>query len=131
MSYAYSAAKTWEGTQNGRRTWIYTISETGIVDANSEWHFSTHIPNVGTITALTVTATKGAGAATTIQPVIGSATGLTNIYSAGSTTAIASTAADSTNHRFQGITHAFYGKTGANGTADSAVTVLTFCEGHL
>lgn len=131
MAHTYSAAKTWEGIQNGRRVFVYAITETGIVDANSEWTLSTSlIPVVGTITEIRVAATKGAGTATTIQPVIGSATGRTDVYSAGSTTAIASAATVVTDQRFSNTNHALYGKTGANGTADSAVTTLTIRQGH-
>jgi hypothetical protein len=131
MAYTYSAAKTWEGIIAGRRVFVYAITETGIADANSEWTLSTAlVPVVGTITHIRVAATKGAGVATTIQPVIGSATGRTDVYSAGGTTAIASAATVVTDNRFSGITHALYGKTGANGTSDSAVTTLTIRAGH-
>ena len=132
MPYASSAAKTWDGIVDGRRVIIYTVTETGVTGAANEWSLALRdLPPVGTITQIQVTPTKGAGAGTTIQPVIGSATGKSDIYSAAGTTAITSVAVDTTNWRYVPALRTLYGKSACDSTCDTIVTRLTITAGHV
>jgi hypothetical protein len=115
----------------GRYHWLVTVTETGVVDANSSWtlNLATYkIPQFGRVTNHQCVLTTG-GTATTVDPRLGSVAGGTDLLDNG--TAAVSTYQDC-NARYLLSGQVLYGSSRANGTTTSGQIVTTFVllEGH-
>lgn len=124
MPYAASVTVTPYGVPNGRRAYTVTVAETGITGSTDEWTVTLtdhDLPRVGRIVAVDVV--KDSGAFTACQPRAGSATGLSDIYDAGS-----SAAAPRRFHPSAGIvwpnSGTIVGCTAANSTGAATTTFL-------
>lgn len=133
MAYA-SSATTQRRLVAGRNQWIITVTETGVVDANSAWTYdlaAANIPALGWVTSHQCVLTAGVGGtATTVDPRLGSVAGGTDLLDNG--TPAASTYQDC-NKRYLLVGQTLYGSSRANGTtagAGSIVTTFALLEGH-
>ena len=132
MPYASSATVA-RSQIEGRYHWLVTVTETGVVDANSAWtlNLATYkIPAFGRVTNHQCVLNNGGGTATTVDPRLGSVAGGSDILDNG--TPAASTYQD-VNARYLLAGQTLYGSSRANGNttgAGSIVTTFVLLEGH-
>ena len=122
MAYAASVTSTMRVVA-GRRVHTVVVTETEVVDANSEWSWA-GFPIDGVVTWSKTTFIAGDdGTATTCQPRIGETTTGTEVYSAA---AAAASDRNATDRRYKAITaNTLYGSSRLNGTTAGAGSVIT------
>lgn len=131
MPYASSATVA-RSQIEGRYHWLVTVTETGVVDANSAWtlNLATYkIPAFGRVTNHQCVLNNGGGTATTVDPRLGSVAGGTDLLDNGTP---ASATYQDCNKRYLLVGQVLYGSSRVDATigAGSIVTTFVLLEGH-
>lgn len=129
MAYAQTSVVTKSLTGSHFHTKV-VITETGVTGATDEWSVDNMVM-IGTLVKVKSVLTAGAGSATSVDPQVGDEAGLNNIFE--NTTASASTSQylASTAGVFALSNGTLYGRSKANGTADTIVTTIWITEGGI
>ena len=129
MAYAAVVTKT-ERVVAGRRTWRIAIAETEAAVA-SEW--SASLDYIGPVTLTRFILTRSAGTAATVQPKLGTATGLAGlafIAQQAAAVAVATGVNDPSKRSFNLTDGKLYGRSTPDAGADNTfATVLELTEG--
>ena len=127
MAYVATVTVT-HRREGGRRIYKVVVAETGITGATDEWSVATIPVETLTLLSQSATVTPGGGSATTIDPQIqAAASGAKVLYANGA--AAATIYNTNLNTVCNLVSRVLYGRSGANGTADSCSTTMYFAEG--
>ncbi len=129
---AYAAAVTYAyQTILGRQHTIVTVVETGVTLSTHEW--SASVPQTGTLTfhKSTLVASGVGAVATTVDPIMGEATGATGVFANGAAAAAPRNAPDARYRTDSGVLYGRSGSDGDIGSTGTITTVLICVDGHI